>query len=135
MGSLVAAHGLRWLCSVWGFPGPGMEPRAPVLGGGFLTTEPPVAPPHFGGVAGVTEWTSEDRRGAWNPGQPPETPAVAWTVAPSLSIPHCSPVIGLCSLPCYFAMTSHQGSDLTLLNLGTCLGQGGCQQRCSEQEA
>ena len=36
-------HGLS--CSaVWDVPGPGIKPLAPVLAGGFLTTEPPGKP-------------------------------------------------------------------------------------------
>ena len=29
------------LCSMWGLPGPGLEPMSPALAGGFLTTAPP----------------------------------------------------------------------------------------------
>ena len=29
------------LCSMWGLPGPGIEPMSPALAGGFLTTGPP----------------------------------------------------------------------------------------------
>ena len=37
------------LCSMWGLPGPGLEPVSPALAGGFLTTAPPgkSQSPHF----------------------------------------------------------------------------------------
>ena len=31
-------------CSMWDFPGPGLEPVSPALAGGFLTTAPPGKP-------------------------------------------------------------------------------------------
>ena len=45
--SLVAARGLKLLCSMWGLPGAGLKPVSPALAGGFLTTVPPGKPRHI----------------------------------------------------------------------------------------
>ena len=42
--SVVMAHGLSLLHSMWDLPGPGLEPMSPALAGGFLTTAPPGKP-------------------------------------------------------------------------------------------
>ena len=44
MGSVVVAHRLKLLRSLWDLPGPGLEPLSPALAGGFLTTAPPEKP-------------------------------------------------------------------------------------------
>ena len=43
-GSIVVAHGLKLLGSIWDLPGSGIEPVSPALAGGFFTTELPGKP-------------------------------------------------------------------------------------------